>query len=49
MINEGKLEHIKKMIKIDPKLTSRKGKELWQVLENYAMYLYSIKGNWNVA
>jgi len=34
VINEGKWENIKKMIKIDPELTSKKAKELWQVLEN---------------
>ncbi len=34
MINEGKWDHIKNMIKIDLELTSKKAKELWQVLEN---------------
>ncbi len=35
MVNEGRWEQIKKMIKVDPKFTLEKAKELWHILENY--------------
>ncbi len=44
IINEGKWEQIKQLIKVDPYLDQDKANELWQVLETFANVFALHKG-----